>query len=67
LEYDGIKMTADLINFRKARKTRERAEAEQQAGENRARFGRTKAEKSKEKAEAESAAQRLDAHRLDDE
>jgi Domain of unknown function (DUF4169) len=38
-------MTADIINLNKVRKARAQAEAEKQAEENRARFGRTKAEK----------------------
>ena len=38
-------MTADIVNLRRARKTKARAEREQQAAENRVRFGRTKAER----------------------
>ena len=36
---------ADLINLRRARKAKERAEREQTASEKRRLFGRTKAEK----------------------
>lgn len=38
-------MTADLINLRRARKNKTRDEAEKQAEQNRAKFGRSKSEK----------------------
>ncbi len=40
-------MTADIINLRKARKARNRADKEKRAEENRAKFGRTKADRQK--------------------
>ena len=51
---------AEIVNLRMARKARDRAKAEQQAAENRAKFGRTKAVKQKERAEAERAARELE-------
>jgi len=44
---------AEIVNLRQARKTRDRAKAEQQAVENRAKFGRTKAQKQRDRDEAE--------------
>jgi Domain of unknown function (DUF4169) len=38
-------MSADLINLRQARKNKARGEAEKQAEQNRAKFGRSKSEK----------------------
>lgn len=46
---------AEIINLRSARKARARIAHEQQAAENRARFGRTKAEKARDRIEAERA------------
>jgi hypothetical protein len=51
---------AEIINLRMARKARSRAQAEQQAAENRAKFGRTKAEKVKARSEAQREARALD-------
>jgi hypothetical protein len=51
------------INLNKARKAKEKAEAEQLAKENRAKFGRTKAEKKFEAAKAEKQAKLTEAHR----
>lgn len=53
-------MSADFINLRRARKTKQRQEAEAQAGENRAKFGQSKAARV-----AKDAAQELEARRLD--
>lgn len=50
---------AEIINLRLARKARKRADAEQTAAENRARFGRTKAERANDAREAERLAQAL--------
>ena len=44
-------MTGEIVNLRKARKARERAEAQTRAAENRVRFGRSKADKSLQAAE----------------
>lgn len=57
---------ADILSLSKLRKARARAEKEQQAAENRARFGRTKAEKQRDKAIDQLAEKRLDAARRDD-
>lgn len=51
------------INLNKARKAKEKAEAEQRARENRAKFGRTKAGKKLEAAKAEKQAKLTDGHR----
>jgi hypothetical protein len=52
-------MAADIIKFTKARKALSRAEKDQQAMANRAKFGRTKEQRAKEAANALLAAQRL--------
>jgi len=52
---------AELVNFNKARKGRDRAAAEAQAAENRIKFGRTKAEKALAKARGAKAGRDLDA------
>jgi hypothetical protein len=57
-------LSADVINLRRARKHKARAEKEQQAAENRVRHGRTKAEKDVARLEAEREQGRLDGHAL---
>ncbi len=52
------------INLNKARKAKEKADAEQRAKENRAKFGRTKAEKKLEAAKAEKQAKLTESHKL---
>ncbi|WP_037546865.1 DUF4169 family protein [Stappia stellulata] len=52
----------DIINLRKARKTRKRRDKETRAAENRVVFGRTKAERDRSKSEAERTERRIDAH-----
>lgn len=63
-------MTADIVNLNKFRKARERVEAEKQAEENRAKFGRTKLEKETATAEQRAKDRALDGAalppRLDD-
>jgi len=54
------------INLNKARKAKAKAEKEQRAQENRAKFGRTKSEKQLEAARAEKLARLTDAHKRDD-
>jgi len=54
---------AEIVNLRMARKARNRARAEQQAQENRAKFGRTKAQKANERAEAERLAREIEGAR----
>lgn len=51
---------AEIINLNKRRKLKARAQAEQQAAENRLRFGRTKAQKERDAQEAEDARRKLD-------
>ncbi len=51
---------AEIVNLNKARKLKARAAAEQQAAENRVRYGRTKAEKQRDTAAAEEAQRRMD-------
>ena len=53
-------MTADIINLRGARKSRDRAAKVQEAERNRANFGRTKAERKASAAAAERSAKLLD-------
>lgn len=54
---------AEIVNLRQARKARDRKQAEQQAAENRVKFGRTKAEKKKQKLDDARDASRLDGAR----
>jgi len=56
-------MTAEIINLRQARKQRERAAREAEAGANRAKFGRTRAERERDEQVETQARQHLDAHR----
>lgn len=56
---------ADLINLRRARKSKARAEREQTAHEKRQLFGRTKAEKLAEAADIKRSARALEGHRRD--
>jgi len=53
----------DIVNLRTARKRRKRVEQEQEASENRARFGRTRDAKVTERLDKEQAERRLDAHK----
>ena len=54
---------ADILSLSKARKAKARAQKEQQASENRIKFGRTKAERQHEVAERERAGRTTDAHK----
>ena len=58
---------ADILNFNKARKQRDRKAAQAQAAENRLLFGRSKAEKAADAAAAQEAARRLDGLRREPE
>jgi hypothetical protein len=59
---------AEIINLNKARKSRDKADAQSRAEENRVKFGRTKAEKDASRREAETRDRHLDSHkRRDDE
>ena len=51
------------VNLNKVRKAKAKAEAEQRAKENRAKFGRTKSEKKLEAAKAEKQAKLTEDHR----
>ena len=56
-------MSAEIINLRRARKTKQRQEAEAQAAENRAKFGQSKAARAAKDAEQDLEARRLEALR----
>jgi hypothetical protein len=55
---------ADIINLRKARKAKTRADKETKADENRARFGRPRQEQMTTEATREMQDRKLDAHRV---
>lgn len=55
----------DIINLKRVRKARRRAEGEASAAANRVAFGRTKADKAQAKAETELARRKLDGHKRD--
>ena len=57
---------AELINFNKARKARDKAAAKAQATENRAKHGRTKGDKAVTKLETERARRELDGMKRED-
>ena len=57
---------AEIINFRKARKAKARAEKQAEAAENRAKFGRPKEEKNQSEAAKDLLDRKLDAHRRED-
>jgi hypothetical protein len=54
---------ADVVNLRRARKAKARAEAGAQAAANRVTHGRSKAEKKLAQAEKETAERKLDGHK----
>lgn len=58
-------MGGELINLRRARKAKARAQAAAEADVRRAQFGRSKADKAQSEAERRREADGLDAHRLD--
>lgn len=58
-------MTAEIINLRRARRAKARAEREREAAQNRAVHGRRRSERIKAKAERETETRRLDGHRRD--
>ena len=55
---------AEVVNLRRERKRRERAEASQAASENRVRHGRTKAERTNDAETRTQAIKGLDARKL---
>lgn len=54
---------AEIVNLRRARKQKARAERTAQAGANAAKFGRTTAQRRAEEAEAARTRAALDGHR----
>ncbi len=56
---------AEIVNLRRARKGKARAEKEALAADNRVRFGRTKAEKRQSEAERRRVEQKLDGKKID--
>jgi len=58
---------ADIVNLKRARKDKARAERENQAAANRRRFGRTRLEKAAEAQTTESEARSLQGKKLDKE
>ena len=58
-------MSADLINLRRARKNKTRDEAEKQAEQNRAKFGRSKGEKMISTSETTKLKNELDGKKRD--
>ena len=57
---------AELVNLRRARKARDRAEAEKDAEANRRKFGRSKAERVQVGAETERAAREHAGRKIED-
>jgi len=55
-----------VVNFNKAKKARDQAQAKADAAANRVRFGRSKGEKLKAKVEADQAARTLDGAKRED-
>jgi hypothetical protein len=58
---------SEIVNLRRARKAKGRAEAADKAAENRQKFGVPKAERAREVATRELARRQLDGHRRDSE
>ena len=58
-------MTGEVVNLRRARKIRDRAERETVAAANRVAYGRTKVERQVTKIEGARRQRRLDGHRLE--
>ncbi len=60
-------MSAEVVNLRRRRKAKARADKAARADENRVRFGRTKAEKARDASETDRRRRDLDGKKLDDE
>jgi len=56
----------EIVNLKRVRKAKERAEAEAKADANRVAHGRTKSEKKLTKAQQEAAQRKLDGHKRND-
>lgn len=59
-------MSDNVVNFRKAKKQIKRARKDQQAAQNREKFGKSKAERKLDAAKTEKANAHLDGHKLED-
>lgn len=57
---------AEIVNFNKARKARDRVRKKRQADENTVKFGRTKAQKKLEDTRADKQARDLDGKKRDE-
>lgn len=55
----------EIVNLKRVRKAKAKAEREAQAAENRVRFGLTKEEKKKLAAEEDAARRHLDGHKVE--
>ena len=56
---------AEIVNLRRARKGKARAEKDARAADNRVRFGRTKAEKRESEIESRRVERKLDGKKID--
>ena len=56
---------SDIVNLRRFRKQKARAEADRHASANRALFGQSKGERNKSDLEQDKATRALDQHRID--
>lgn len=61
-----IRFMAEIVNLRRARKQKARAEAETEAAAKRLTHGRTKSERNQTRAEQEAAERKLDGHKRGD-
>ena len=57
---------AELVNLRRARKVRDRTEAEKAAEANRRKFGRSKAERAQAEAEEDRARREHEGRKIED-
>jgi hypothetical protein len=64
--YVYIAFMADVVNLKRARKAKARAEADGKAQENRVAFGRTKNEKKLAQTEKDAARRKHEGHKRDD-
>jgi hypothetical protein len=58
---------AEIVNLKRARKAKARAEKDETAAANRIKFGRTRAEREKAEAGRALEAKKLDGHKREDE
>lgn len=61
-----MRVMADIVNLKRARKLKAREAAETEAAAKRLQHGQSKAEKKLSKTEQEAAARKLDGHKRDD-